>query len=538
MTRPWSPIRKHSVLPSVRFPPGLRRAPRDRREGARSASSVACATTRDEFARLHVATKVELLEDCLRGTRDVAADWVAAACRAKGISLERARRGRRVDRRARRSRSGTSASSIRTLREIHQHGAPVLRDKRLRDLAARRRRRSRHAVRLVRRARSTAASPPRRGFSPASSRSEVGDHQASFYKKTRSGGPRVAHPRRGQRRVDSADGHPLQDVRRRERRSPQDEPRQRVPRPVLRARVPAAHRARDTSRSSTAAREVGSYLCYHPSIGDVHITGSDKTHDLIVWGPPGAEREDRKRRNDPLLKKPITSELGNVSPVLVVPGSVHRRRALEHGRERWPAWSPTTRRSTATRRRCSSCPRAGRCATPSSRRSPTCSPRVPPRKAYYPGAAQRYEALTTGHADVRKIGSAGEHALPWTLVLGLDAAEREREELLHGAVLLDPQRGLDREHGSGRVPPGRRPLRERPRLGHVERDALRAPEGRGVAERQGRDRRRAPRSPVRNRRGQRVARARLRARHRRRGAGIRARRSRTCRAASVGCTTP
>ncbi len=51
-----------------------------------------------------------------------------------------------------------------------------------------------------------------------------------------------------------------------------------------------------------------------------HITGSDKTHDLIVWGPPGAEREDRKRRNDPLLKKPITSELGNVSPVLVVPG--------------------------------------------------------------------------------------------------------------------------------------------------------------------------------------------------------------------------
>ena len=39
-----------------------------------------------EFARLHVATKVELLGDCLRGTRDVAADWVAAACRAKGIA--------------------------------------------------------------------------------------------------------------------------------------------------------------------------------------------------------------------------------------------------------------------------------------------------------------------------------------------------------------------------------------------------------------------------------------------------------------------
>jgi aldehyde dehydrogenase (NAD(P)+) len=49
--------------------------------------------------------------------------------------------------------------------------------------------------------------------------------------------------------------------------------------------------------------------------------------------------------------------------------------------------------------------------------------RVPPRKAYYPGAFQRYESLTTGHSNVKKIGSASDQALPWTLVLGLDAAD-------------------------------------------------------------------------------------------------------------------
>src|SRR5262249_31508328 len=58
----------------------------------------------------------------------------------------------------------------------------------------------------------------------------------------------------------------------------------------------------------------GAYLVQHPMVDEVHITGSDKTHDLMVWGPPGPEREARKRRNEPLLKKRITSELGNITP--------------------------------------------------------------------------------------------------------------------------------------------------------------------------------------------------------------------------------
>src|SRR5690242_7936866 len=47
--------------------------------------------------------------------------------------------------------------------------------------------------------------------------------------------------------------------------------------------------------------EVGSYLCYHPLVDDVHITGSDRTHDAIVWGPPGPERERRMTANEPVL---------------------------------------------------------------------------------------------------------------------------------------------------------------------------------------------------------------------------------------------
>lgn len=55
-------------------------------------------------------------------------------------------------------------------------------------------------------------------------------------------------------------------------------------------------------------------------IRDIHITGSDATYNAIVWGPEGVDRESRRRSNEPLLQKPISSELGNVSPWIVVPG--------------------------------------------------------------------------------------------------------------------------------------------------------------------------------------------------------------------------
>jgi hypothetical protein len=65
--------------------------------------------------------------------------------------------------------------------------------------------------------------------------------------------------------------------------------------------------------------EVGSYLAHHEGISHVHITGSAATHDVVVWGSGQAGR-DRRQANTPLLKKPITSELGGVSPIIVVPG--------------------------------------------------------------------------------------------------------------------------------------------------------------------------------------------------------------------------
>jgi len=45
----------------------------------------------------------------------------------------------------------------------------------------------------------------------------------------------------------------------------------------------------------------------------MHITGSDATHDAIVW-------QGQPKQGVPPYTKPVTSELGCVSPVVVVPG--------------------------------------------------------------------------------------------------------------------------------------------------------------------------------------------------------------------------
>ena len=65
--------------------------------------------------------------------------------------------------------------------------------------------------------------------------------------------------------------------------------------------------------------EVGAYLTAHRDVAHVHITGAAPTFDAIVWGT-GPDAALRRREGRPQLEKPITAELGGVSPIIVVPG--------------------------------------------------------------------------------------------------------------------------------------------------------------------------------------------------------------------------
>ncbi|TFC80738.1 aldehyde dehydrogenase family protein [Cryobacterium sp. TmT2-59] len=100
--------------------------------------------------------------------------------------------------------------------------------------------------------------------------------------------------------------------------------------PVLEAMLPVYQAAlaplieHGVLRILTGDGILGGYLAHHPGIVHVHITGSAATHDVVVYGagPAGAER---RAGGSPLLAKPITSELGGVAPIIVLPGNWSRR---------------------------------------------------------------------------------------------------------------------------------------------------------------------------------------------------------------------
>lgn len=77
--------------------------------------------------------------------------------------------------------------------------------------------------------------------------------------------------------------------------------------------------ARGALRIVRGGADVGEYLCNHPGINEIHITGAEASHDAIVWGP-GEDGRCNKRAGAPRNKRRITSELGAVCPTIVVPG--------------------------------------------------------------------------------------------------------------------------------------------------------------------------------------------------------------------------
>ena len=62
------------------------------------------------------------------------------------------------------------------------------------------------------------------------------------------------------------------------------------------------------------------YMATHPGINHIHLTGSDKTYEDIVYGRELTGNERSIKTVTKLNSKPITSELGNVTPIIIHPG--------------------------------------------------------------------------------------------------------------------------------------------------------------------------------------------------------------------------
>lgn len=183
--------------------------------------------------------------------------------------------------------------------------------------------------------------------------------------------------------------------------------------------------------------DVGAAAIHHCLADEVHITGSVHSHDCIVWGPAGAETARRKAANLPVLEKPITSELGNVTPWIFIPGQYSRRQLAFQAENiaasvinnasfncaatkvliTWKRWPLRTQLLDLIE---------------------TVFARTPRRVAYYPGAIERYRRFT-------QAGSGKEltEHLPWTLLRDVDPDQRPELFNEESFVCLAVEASLD-----------------------------------------------------------------------------------------------
>lgn len=369
------------------------------------------ASAKHRWVQLPLAAKVGYLRDALRGTLKVAEAQVAASCRAKGIAQESPQGAEEWF-------GGPVAQArvlrllTRTLEQIRRRGAPVLAPHKIR-----RRPSGALAVNVF-----PADLLDRllyRGFraevwmQPGVTPEEVLAGMGSLYRQTPPPG-RVAlvlgagnvasigpldaiHKLFAEGQVVILKMHEVNDYLR----------------PFIEEAFAALIRD-GYLRVAYGGPEVGAYLVAHPEVEEIHITGSDRTHDAIVYGP-GEEGARRKAEDRPLIAKRITSELGNVGPVIVVPGPWSDAELTFH------AENIATQMANNAGFNCN----AARVLLtsrgwPQRRdfldRITAVLARIPQRVAYYPGAQQRFAALVAANPQAIQVGEQRDGMLPWTLI--------------------------------------------------------------------------------------------------------------------------
>ncbi len=187
---------------------------------------------------------------------------------------------------------------------------------------------------------------------------------------------------------------------------------------------------------------VGAYICNHAVVEEIHMTGSDKTYEAVIFGG-GEEGRQRKRERKPLNTKPFTAELGNVTPVIVVPGPWKNSDIEEYAKHigTWlvanagfacliprviiqhKSWPQRLDLTNAIRDELSN---------------------YPNRKAYYPGAFSVHSDFLSAHPNAILLGEPESGQLPWTLFPDLNPMiqddicfRREGFGGLTGEVTLD-----------------------------------------------------------------------------------------------------
>jgi hypothetical protein len=160
--------------------------------------------------------------------------------------------------------------------------------------------------------------------------------------------------------------------------------------------------------------DVGAYLTSHSGIDTIHITGSARTYNIIRYGT-GEEGEANRIANTPVNSRPISAELGGVSPTIVVPGNWSRADLA------FQAEHVVTQKMNNSGFNCVAAqvlilPESWDLTDVFIDEIRSQLRDLPERDAYYPGARDRCQAVILGSGTAEVFGS-GEQRI---LVTGID----------------------------------------------------------------------------------------------------------------------
>ena len=164
--------------------------------------------------------------------------------------------------------------------------------------------------------------------------------------------------------------------------------------------------------------DVGAYLTRHPHVDELHLTGSEATYDRIVFGD-GEQGRARKERDEPVVDKPFTAELGGVGPVIVIGGGPWKDADL-----RFQAEAIVTAKLHNSGHNCVAAqvlvlPESWEHAADLERHIKEVLSELPARVAWYPGAAERREDAVQRQGEYQSFNDY----VPATLLLDVPAHE-------------------------------------------------------------------------------------------------------------------
>lgn len=399
---------------------------------------------RDRLGRMNVGQRIALLEQCVDGICGVASEWVDVVCESKGIARGSVERAQEV-------LGGPAATLrqlqlfLRSMRQIDRRGRPKLPAKPVR------KRDGRIGIRMT----------PCPGFfdpiafvgfkattwlQPDIGEDNLESSLAPAYHSLENTGTSLVLGAGNVSGIPAADMLTKLCVDNRAVLLKMNPVNECVGPIIERAFAPLVEN--DLLRIISGDASIGASAVADERIDDIHITGSEATYDAIVWGPEGSEREDRRRRDEPVIDKPVGSELGNVTPWVVVPGA-YSKTQLKFQAENIVASMTNNAAFNCVATRVivtwKQWPERERFL----QRIENALAKVPQRVAFYPGAEQRFEQYSGLTADgaqqlLRKSVGGGvfgsrscpdgtttyvagtnreDGTLPWTLIRNVDSNE-------------------------------------------------------------------------------------------------------------------